>query len=166
MKYTKPALTALLLVLTASISAYSQTKTVEPDAPVEQTIAAGETHSYNLTLPAGMSGVVDLDQKGINLTLTIFSTDGRKLRTADLTGVGFPEEVSLVAQDTTTYRLEVSANAKPIVTGSYTLKLKQPHPATDEDRVRVQAQMLSEEGMQFLIKQTATSKSEALDKFQ
>ena len=44
MKHTHHALTALLLVLTASISAYSQTKTVEPDKAIEQTITAGETH--------------------------------------------------------------------------------------------------------------------------
>src|SRR5262245_22812582 len=123
MKHTKPALTALLFVLTASISAYSQTKTVEPEKAIEQTIAAGETHSYTMTLAAGTSGAVDLDQKGLNLTLTILSSEGKKLRTADLTGVGFSEEVSFVAQDTTTYRVEVSAADKPVIKGSYTLKL-------------------------------------------
>src|SRR5690349_24670121 len=102
MKHTQHALTALLLVLTASISTYSQTKTIEPEKAIEQTIAAGETHSYNMTLAVGMYGIVDLDQKGINLTLTILSTDGQKLRTADLTGVGFAEEISLVAQGKTT----------------------------------------------------------------
>ena len=166
MKHTHHALTALLLVLTASISAYSQTKTVEPEKAIEQTIAAGETHSYSMTLAAGMYGAVNLNQKKINLALTIFSAGGQKLRTADLTGLGFEEEVCLVATEPTTYRIEVNAPAKPVVTGSYTLKLTQIHPATDDDRVRMQAQTLSEEGMQFLVNQTATSKAEALDKFQ
>lgn len=166
MKHTHHALTALLLVLTAAISAYSQTKTVEPDKAIEQTIAAGETHSYSMTLPAGMYGAIDLNQKGINLVLTVLSADGQKLRTADLTGLGFSENIGLAPQDTTTYRIDVNAAAKPDVKGSYTLKLTQLHPATDDDRVRVQAQTLSEEGMQFLINQTATSKAEALDKFQ
>jgi hypothetical protein len=128
MKHTHHALTALLLVLTASISAYSQTKTVEPDKAIEQTIAAGETHSYSMTLPAGMYGAIDLNQKGINLVLTIFSADGQKLRTADLTGLGFSENIGLAPQDTTTYRIEVNAAAKPVVTGGYTLKLTQIHP--------------------------------------
>ena len=95
MKRTKHPLTALLLVLAASITAYSQTKTMEPEKAIEQTIAAGETHSYSMTLAAGTYGVVDLDQKGINLTLTIFSTEGQKLRIADLTSVGFAEEICL-----------------------------------------------------------------------
>lgn len=156
----------VLLVLTASFTAYSQTKNLEPEKVVEQTIAAGETHSYNMTLAAGTYGLVELNQKVQNLSLTIFGADGQKLRTADLASVGFSEEIALVAPDATSYRIEVKAAAKPVRNGSYTLKLTQLRPATAEDRARVQGQTLAEEGMQFLIKQTATSKTEALDKFQ
>ena len=118
-----------------------------------------------MTLAAGMCGFVDLNQKKINLELTIFASDGQKLRIADLSGMGFSEEVALIAQDVTTYRIEVKAAAKPVTTGGYTLKLTSIHPATVEDQARVQGQKLSEEGMQLLINQTATSRSEALDKF-
>ena len=72
----------------------------------------------------------------------------------------------LIAEDATTYRLEVKAAAQPVRTGSYTLKLTQIHPATDVDRARVQAQKLLEDGVQFLINQTDTSKAQALAKFQ
>jgi len=139
---------------------------LEPEKVIEQTLAAGEAHSYSMTLAAGMYGSVELNQKDVNLTLTIFAVDGQQLRTADLASVGFAEEISLVADEATTYRIEVKAAAKPARTGSYTLKLTQIHPITVEDRARVQGQTLVEEGMEFLIKQTATSKSQALDKFQ
>lgn len=139
---------------------------LEPDKPIEQTIAAGETHSYSMTLPAGMYGSVNLNQKGLNLALTILAADGQKLRTADLASMGYAEEISLIAQDATTFRIEVKAAAKPARTGSYTLKLTSLRSATAEDRTRVQGQTLSEEGMHFLINQTATSKAEALDRFQ
>jgi CHAT domain-containing protein len=139
---------------------------LEPEKAIERQIAPGETHSYSMTLTAGMYGVIDLNQKVLNLELTILASNGQKLRTADMTGVGFSEEISLIAPEATTYRIEVKASPKPIRTGSYTLKLMQIHPPTAEDRARVQGQTLSEEGMQFLINQTATSKSEALDKFQ
>ena len=139
---------------------------LEPEKAIEQTIAAGESHSYNMTLPAGMYGVIDLNQKGLNLALKVFAADGRQLRTADLASVGFSEEISLIAQDATTYRIEVTASAKPVRTGNYTLKLTEIRPATEQDRARVQGQKLSEEGMQFLINQTATSRAEALEKFQ
>lgn len=166
MRRTKTSLLALLIVLTASLAVYSQTKSLEPEKVIEQTIAAGESHSYSLTLAAGMYGVVDVNQKKINVAVTIFGADGKQLRSADLTGEGFPEELSFIAPEATTYRIEVNAAAKPVRSGGYTIKLSQTRPATEQDRARVQAEKLSEEGMQFLINQTATSKSEALDKFQ
>jgi CHAT domain-containing protein/Tfp pilus assembly protein PilF len=166
MRRTNTSFLALLIVLTTSQVVYSQTKILEPEKVIEQTLAADESHSYTMTLAAGMYGSVELSQKELNLTLTIFAADGQIPRTADLASVGFSEEISLVAQEATTYRIEVKAAAKPSRTGSYTLKLTHVHPATAEDRARVQGQTLVEEGVQFLIKQTATSKNEALDKFQ
>jgi len=179
----QPAKSALLLCLAVLVlitSAYSQSpvnpeksckscptdsSSVELGKVIEQPIAAGESRSYNMTLAAGTYGFIDLNQKGINLSLTIFAVDGQKLRIADLSGMGFSEGVSLVTQDAATYRIEVKAAAKPVVNGSYTLKLTEVRPATDQDRARVEAEKLSEEGMQLLINQTATSRHEALDKF-
>ena len=166
MRRTNTSFLALLIVLTTTQAVYSQTKILEPEKAIEQTLAAGEAHSYSMTLAAGMYGSVELSQKEVNLTLTIFAADGQKLRTADLANVGFSEEISLFAQDATTYHIEVKAAAKSSRTGTYTLKLTRIRTATAEDRARVQGQTLAEEGMQFLIKQTATSKTEALDKFQ
>jgi CHAT domain-containing protein len=160
-----------LAIILLATSVHSQTpanpekSSLEPDKVIEQTIAAGETHSYSMTLAAGLYGVVDLNQKGLNLSLTIFAADGQKLRTADLASMGFSEAIPLIASDTTTYRIEVQAAAKPVRTGSYALKLTDIHPATDLDRARVQGQKMSEDGMQLLINQTATSKSEALEVF-
>jgi hypothetical protein len=158
MRRTNTSFLALLIVLTTSHAAYSQTKILEPEKVIEQTIAAGESHSYSMTLAAGMFGHIELSQKELNLTLTVFSIDGQKLRTADLASVGFSEEMSLIAQDATTYRIEVKAAARSSHSGSYTLKLTKIHPATAEDRARVQGQTLAEDGMQFLIKQSANSK--------
>jgi tetratricopeptide (TPR) repeat protein len=72
-----------------------------------------------MTLAAGMYGSVELNQKGLNQTLTIFAADGQKLRTADFANVGFAEEISLVAKDATTYRIEVKAAPKSPRTGTY-----------------------------------------------
>jgi len=166
MRRTQKSFLALLIVLTTSYAVYSQTKILEPEKVIEQTIAAGESHSYSMTLAAGMYGSIELNQKGVNQTLTILPADGQKLRISDFANVGFSEEISLVAQDATTYRIEVKAAPRSSRTGSYTLKLTRIHPATAEDRARVQGQTLAEEGVQFLIKQSATSKNEALDKFQ
>jgi len=159
-------LLSLTLLLISSVPAYSQTKTLEPGKTIEQPIAAGEIHSYSVTLTPGMYGLVAVDQKGTNLAVSIFAADGQKIRLADLTGVGFPEQLSLVGRDSAAYRVEVSASGKQNKPGAYTIKLTDTRPATDQDKARAEAEKLSEDGMQLLIAATADARLQALAKFE
>jgi CHAT domain-containing protein/tetratricopeptide (TPR) repeat protein len=165
-RFFSPAL-FLLLVLTFSTPTYStpQTTTLEPGTPVEQTIAAGEKYSYILTLAPGSYGLIDLEQKGINLSIVIFA-DGQQIRTADSVGAGLPEQLSLIAQGTTKYRVEIQPTEKAGRRGSYILTLKDIHPATDQDNSRVEAEKLSEIGLQLLTQDTPTARGDAINKFQ
>jgi hypothetical protein len=52
-------------------------------------------------------GLLRVDQKGTNLAVSVLSVEGQRLRHADLDGAGIPEQLSLVATDTTQYRIEV-----------------------------------------------------------
>jgi CHAT domain-containing protein/Tfp pilus assembly protein PilF len=162
---------AALLILTLAIAVSAQTPTpttsLEPGKPIEQTIGGGEKHSYNLTLAPGSYGIVDVEQKSINLAITITGTDGQKLRLADMTGTGFSEEISLIGGDTTNYRIEVHASDKEGVSGGYAIKLKETRSATDRDKARVEAETLNEAGMQLLANQrNRESRLQAIDKFQ
>ena len=165
--FISPAL-VLLLVLTFSTTTPSapQTSTLEPGKPIAQTISGGETHSYVLTLGPGTYGQVDLEQKGINLSLAIVAAGGQKLRTSNLNGTGFSEQISLIADGPTTYRVEVHATQKVSRRGSYIIKLKETRPTTDQDETRVEAEKLCEAGMQLLMQNTKPSRSEAVVKFQ
>lgn len=165
-RFFSPAL-FLLLVLTFSTATYStpQTTTLEPGKPIEQTIAAGEKYSYILTLAPGSYGLIDLEQKGINLSIVIFA-DGQQIRTADAVGAGLPEQLSLIAQGTTKYRVEIRVTEKSARRGSYILRLKDVHPATDQDSSRVEAEKLSEIALQLLTQDTPATRAEAINKFQ
>lgn len=165
-RFFSPAL-FLLLVLTFSTTTYSapQTSNLEPGKPIEQTIAGGETHSYILTLPPGTYGLIDLEQKGINLSLVLLA-DGQKTRTADLVGPGVSEQISLIAQGATKYRVEIRVKEKLTGSGSYVIAVKDVHPATEQDNSRVEAAKLSEVGMQLLLENTPAARSEAINKFQ
>jgi len=55
-----------------------------------------------------MYGLLRVDQKGTNLAVSVLSGEGQRLRHADLDGAGIPEQLSLVATDTTQYRIEVT----------------------------------------------------------
>lgn len=148
MKNLTKSFLAALLVLAFSIPVYSQTTTsLEPGKSIEQTIAGGETHTYNLTFAKGSYGLIEVDQKSINLSITVFAADGLKLRVVELIGAGFLEQLSLIAGDTTNYRIEVHSPDKASPSGGYAIKLKETHPATDQHKARVEAEKLTEAGI-------------------
>ena len=165
-RFVSPAL-FLLLVLIFPTATYSapQTTSLEPGKPIEQTIAAGEMHSYILTLAPSTYGLMDLEQKGINLSLVLVA-DGQKTTMADLAGPGLAEQISLIAQGATKYRVEIRVKEKLTGHGSYVIRVKDVHPATDHDNSRVEAEKLSETAMQLLLQNTTAARSEAIDKFQ
>jgi CHAT domain-containing protein/tetratricopeptide (TPR) repeat protein len=157
----------LILTFSTSLTLAQQTTTLEPGKAIDQTIAADETQSYTLTLAHGMHGLLRVDQKGTNLAVTVFSVDGQKLRRADLDGPGIPEQLTLVATETTQYRIEVAIVGKPGKLHGYTIKLSDVRPATDEDQARVEGEKLLENGMQLLAEQsTQSARLQAVDKFQ
>ena len=160
-----------LLVLAFSLAVYPQTQTqttsLEPGKSVEQTIAGGETHSFNLSLAAGLYGLLEVEQKNINVSVTVVSADGKKLRVADLAGRGFSEQLSFITGDATSYGIEVHAPDKTSRAGSYVIKLNDTRRPTDQDRARLEAEKLMEEGMQFIVAQRSRdSRLAAGDKFQ
>src|SRR5215470_7477996 len=159
-----------LLILTFSVSATFAQQSVtplEPGKPIDKTIAAGETHSYTLTLPSGIYGLLRVDQKGTNLAVSVLSVDGQKLRNADLDGPGIPEQLSLLATEATQFRIEVTIAGRPGKTHGYSITLSDVRPATGQDRARVEGEKLLEDGMSLLYEQSAQSaKAEAVIKFQ
>ena len=156
----------LILTFSTSVTLAQQSQKLEPGKAIDQTIAADEVHSYTLTLEPGMHGLLRVDQKGTNLVVTVLSADGQKLRRADLDGPGIPEQLSLVATETTQYRIDVSIVGKPGKTHGYTITLSDVRPATDQDKARVEGEKLLEDGMQLLADSAQSARLQAVDKFQ
>ncbi len=158
---------ALLLLLTSSISAQQPDPvTLEPGKPIERNITGGEAHSYTVTLAGGMYTSVDVDQRGINVVVRVFTVDGEKPREVDFAGPGASERLSLFGESAVSYRVEVSAPDKTARRGAYAIEMKEMRPATDQDKNRVEAERLVEAGMQLVYQQTAESRQEAIRKFQ
>jgi CHAT domain-containing protein/23S rRNA A2030 N6-methylase RlmJ len=160
---------ALLLVLTAAATTYSQTPPtpLELGKTIQQNIKAGETHTYNLSLPSGMYGFVEVHQKTVNVAVTVYAPDGKQLRLVDLAGpIGLTEEFSLVASTATNYQLVIQGPLKFDYPGSYSITLKEVRPATDQDKARVEAETLTENALQLYLTQEREAKLKALDQFQ
>lgn len=111
--------------------------------PVVRDLAGGETQSSLVRLELGQYVRLAAEQRGIDVKLRLYAPDDRPITEVDSpNGIHGAEQVSEVAQSAGDYRVEVlsdSASAKP---GQYELRIEELRPATDQDRVRVQAERI------------------------
>jgi len=103
---------------------------------------AAPVHSHWIDLKAGQFAGLVVDQKGVDVTVTLVGPDGRRLRTVDTpNGTQGPEPVPVVAETAGRYRLEVSSS-EPGARSRYAVRVEALRPATDRDRQRVAAEDL------------------------
>src|SRR5262245_20610504 len=95
-------------------------RALEPAKPIERELAGGEVHTYQLTLVSGQYVHWVVDQRGINVVVTVFGPDGERLVEVDSSsGMQGPEQVPVVAKVTGTYRFEIRPANKNAVAGRY-----------------------------------------------
>src|SRR5215813_13408675 len=63
----------------ASVPSAIQPRLLEPGKPIERELMAAEAHSYHLGLTAGQYVEVLADQRGIDVTLSAFDPNNKKL---------------------------------------------------------------------------------------
>src|SRR5262249_11847993 len=113
---------------------------LEVGKPIERELAGDQAHSYQVTLAVSqfLDGVVE--QKGIDVVVTLFGPDGKKLIEVDSpNGTQGPEPIQWVATEPGTYRLEVRSLEKGVKAGHYEVKVVALRGATAEDRMIVEA---------------------------
>ena len=139
---------------------------LEPGKPIERSIAAGEAQTYTLTMTSGQYAHLAVDQRGVDVVVSIFAPDGTKLVEVDgPTGNIGVEPVSLVAQTTGAYRVEVLSTS-PKLPGRYELKLEELRAATEPDRSGVAAQKLFTEAKALRTQRTQESYEQAIEGYQ
>ena len=170
-------LTSILLLVTClaaalpregrAQSAGSAVSTLTPGRTVEVELGGGETHSYGVRLEAGQYFKLVVEQKGVDLLVTLLSPGGEKLAEVDApTGEYGPEHLSHVTNGPGTYALRVSALAKDAPKGKYSAVLSEPRAADEADRKRVAAERLYNEGQALSLTQMPESVRAAAAKFE
>lgn len=142
--------------------------TLKPDAIIERELKGGETHRFQISLASAQFLHAIVDQKGIDLVVTVFGPDGKQISRVDSpNGRVGPEPVVLVADAAGDYRLDVSSPNKQAPAGRYEIKITALREATPADRDHVTAERAFEEAHQKLHPQrTATSRRAAIEKYQ
>src|SRR5437868_15042925 len=129
---------ALLLFLTllfqVSALAAQNDKDASPlelNKPVTRELGGGQAHTYRFMLTSGQYLHVVVEQRGIDVVVTLFGPDEQRIVNVDSpNGTQGPEPVSWVAETNGSYRLEVSALDKTAAAGHYEVQLPAILPAT------------------------------------
>jgi CHAT domain-containing protein len=140
---------------------------LEEGRPIERELAGGETHSFQVRLAAGQYLRVVVDQRGIDIALKIFGTDGRKLVEMDSpNATQGPEAISVIAEQSGDYRVEISSLNKEVPTGRYEAKVAAIQAATEQDRKWIAAQSAYNEGQGLRRQRDAESWRRSIESYQ
>lgn len=125
-----------------------------PDKPLEREIAAGQTHSYKITLTTGQFVRVLVEQTGCDVALILVAPDGKVAVESKLNRPNGLESLSFEAQASGDYLLRLrpfrltdnypSPTAYQArlstFTGAYRVRLETRATATAQDRQRIEAE--------------------------
>lgn len=147
---------------------------LELGKPIERELKGGEVHSYTIVLAAGQYVHLVVDQRGIDVVVTLFGPDGKQIIDVDSpNGTQGPEPVSVVSESSGTYRLDVRSLEKNAVAGRYEVKVEELRGATSQDKNRLAAERLLAVAMKVFLwgeqlrsQGTADSLRRALHKYE
>ena len=114
--------------------------------PIERELEGGQSHSYRITVAAGQYLNAVVDQRGIDVVVTLFGPDGKQLIEIDSpNGKRGPEPVSWIVETGGDYQLAVRSLEKDAARGRYELRIVELRTAIEQDRALVEARKLLNE---------------------
>lgn len=136
-----------------------------PGRPFARELSGGASHTYALALEAGQLLQLVVEQKGVDVTLTLFDGSGAQVARVDSpNGAWGPERLLHITGAGGTYRLEIRAPEKG--TGRYEVSVEELRAATARDRRRVEAYRLFQAAEDWNITQQKEAAQAALAQYE
>ena len=145
--------------------AEADARALEPGKPIERELGVGQAHFYAFTLEPGQFIHLVVEQKSVNIALTLQSPDGSTAAETNLTPTLGRESLCYEAAAGGVYRLTVRGVAPSAPSGTYELRMDIRAVATVEDRQRLRAEQLLAVGVRLSARRGAGLQS-AIDNFQ
>ncbi|HEX5733443.1 MAG TPA: CHAT domain-containing tetratricopeptide repeat protein [Blastocatellia bacterium] len=118
-----------------------------PGAPIERELQGGETHVYKITLAGGDYLRLFISPVNTNVESQLFVTGASTGIEAYMVPTGGPQRfISLIAEVSGDYRLEIRAKGNGAKPGRYQVKIEDLRPASEQDRIRVAAERAEGQG--------------------
>jgi len=116
------------------------------ERPVRE-FGGGECHSYALPLLSNQFVQIIVEQKRVDVTLTIHTQNGIELSKVDRpNGSRGPETISLITPAEGSYQLVIRSFEPVSARGEYELTVSFPRPPRQEDNAQIKAEQLISEG--------------------
>jgi CHAT domain-containing protein/tetratricopeptide (TPR) repeat protein len=138
---------------------------LEPGKPVEREISGGQSHSYNITMISGEYLHVVVAQRGVDVAVALSTADGKKIIEVNSDPlIEGSETVSVIAEASGAYLIEVHSPEKIAKTGRYEIKVEELRAATAEDKYRVAGETVFREA-ELLKNGTLEDKRKSIEKY-
>ena len=144
----------------------SEKQQLQPGKTAERELAGGQADYYQITLASGEYLHVAVSQRGIDVVISLWGPDGKKLAEADdpYGGRGV-ERLLIVAEAPGVYQLAVRAAERDALAGRYEARIEELRPAAAQDVHRALAARLFEEGEKLRVAARLESRRGAIEKY-
>jgi CHAT domain-containing protein/tetratricopeptide (TPR) repeat protein len=116
---------------------------LEAGKPIERDVAGGQSHSYRISLAAGQYFKVEIDQRGNEMAVKLFTPDGKNAIEEDPRFNKLRKlTVEWLAEEAGDYRLEVVTKQKLSAAGRYQVQIVELRAGTGLDRELHEARKL------------------------
>lgn len=115
---------------------------LSPYQPAQRRIKGGETHVFEIELKKGEYARAEVEQKNIDVVVSLFDADGKSLIEMDgKEGFLWREAVSIMAETgDAVFQIKIRAYGESEQFGDYTIRLAEVRPANTKDRQRLEAE--------------------------
>ncbi len=136
---TRGAVIVVALVVASRAAATEPLPAV--GAAVERELGPGAALEFRVTLEKGEFLRVVVEQRGVDVVLSAFAADGRRLVRLDRAGGQFgPEPISIVAPRSGDYRIRIDPFGQTTIPGRFVLRVEERRAAGARDGLRVAAE--------------------------
>jgi CHAT domain-containing protein/Tfp pilus assembly protein PilF len=130
---------------------------LRPGEPIERELAAGESHVFQIDLTPAHSWRIAVEQRGIDVVLSVSTPDGKRLAAVDspLDRQG-PETVLIELSVPGVFRVEISAREPAAPSGRYEIRVE------EADRQRLDAERAVTRAGERYLEGTAEARRQAI----
>lgn len=125
---------------------------LEVGRPIEREMKGAEGHLYSIAVDSGQYFSAVVEQRGIDVEVTVIAPDGKELFKVDSpNGTEGPEPVEFITESSGVYRLIVKSLEDNAPAGRYEIRVNEVRAATDKDRNLIEKNRMVREAMQKAI---------------